>query len=226
MNKSIALCTLVLGLTLWSSQPIWAQDEATDSGTTQNLKKRIEKLVEEKRDQIEGVLSELGVTKRAFIGEVQRVSEESLTVKSKKGTEIISLTNVELRKAGKAIAIKDIAVGDWVVVLGIINNDAFQARRILVSSTSLQPTPKIVEIGTITATDRTTFTLKTRGTEEMLTVTTTKKTAYQDIQGNEIERTDITSETQALVIGQDKGGTKEATLIRVLTVVEDESTDR
>lgn len=224
MNKVILIGICLIALVGWWT-PVNAQESATGSGTTENLKKRIEKLVEEKRDQIEGVLLEFGVRKRGFIGEVQRVSEDSITVKSKKGTEIISVEGVSLRKSGKEIQVNDIAIDDWVVVLGYIENDAFLARRILVSGTSLRPDPQIVEVGTITASDRTSFTLETRGTQEILTVKTNTNTEYQDIQGNEIARTDVTADTQALVVGFDREGDKVATIIRILTVVEDEPTD-
>ncbi|HEX7017887.1 MAG TPA: DUF5666 domain-containing protein [Patescibacteria group bacterium] len=222
-NKIIIALSLLLLAT--SFTPVKAQEAASDSGTTESLKKRIEKLVEEKRDQIEGVLTELGAKKRAFIGEVTRVSEESLTVKTRKGTEIVSTENVELRKSNREVAVKDIAVGDWVVVMGYIQDDTFQAKRILASATTLRPDPQLVEIGTITAFDRTSFTFRTRGTEEIITVSTSTTTEYQDIQGEEIDRSDITEETQALIVGTDDGGEKEATVIRVLTTVDNAATD-
>lgn len=223
MNKVIVSLLLVIAFgLLWS--PAQAQEQSTGSGTTESLKKRIEKLIEEKRDQIEGVLSDLGIRKRGFIGEVQRVSEESITIRTKKGTEIVSVDGVTLLKASRTIAVKDIAVGDWVVVMGYVENDTFQARRILISAESLRPDPQIVEVGSITNVDRTSLTLQARGSGDTITVTTTRTTEYQDIQGNEIARTDLTEDTQALVVGVDEDSEKTATLIRVLTVIEDEAT--
>lgn len=224
MKKYLPILVSLLLITL-STCPVQAkaQDASNSGQTTESLKKRIEKLVEEKREQIKGVLSDISIQKRGFIGEVQRVSEEAITVKNPKGTHIISLEGVSLQKAGKTIKVEEVAVGDWVVVLGFMDNGDYQAKRILVSGTSLRPPTQIVEVGTITALNATSITIETRGTQETISLTTTKTTEYQDLQGEEIKRTLIEPDMQALVIGFDEKGKKNAIKVRILTAIADES---
>lgn len=195
---------------------------ASPSATTQNLRDRIEKIVEEKRDQIKGVLDEFDQKKRGTLGSVTRVSEESITIKTRKATEIIPLSgDVVIEKAGKTIKLGDIAVGDWVVAMGIIDNDAFVPKRLLVSSTSLRPTTPVVALGTITKIEKTQLEVTPRSGDSAFTIATTTKTEYQDINGKDIERTDLKADMQALVIGvESTANEKSARIIRVLTVVE------
>jgi hypothetical protein len=195
---------------------------ASPSATTQNLRDRIEKIVEEKRDQIKGVLDEFDQKKRGTLGNVTRVSEESITIKTRKATEIIPLTSdVVIEKAGKSIKIGDIAVGDWAVVMGIIDNDTFVPKRVLVSSTSLRPATPVVTLGTITKVERTQLEVTPRSGDSAFSIVTNTKTTYQDIKGDEIERADLKTDMQALVIGvESTANEKTARIIRVLTVVE------
>jgi hypothetical protein len=204
-----------------STQPA-TESAASPSATTQKLRERIEKIVEEKRDQIKGVLDEFDQKKRGTLGNVTRVSEESVTIKTRKATEIIPLSpDVAIEKAGKTIKLDEIAVGDWVVVMGLIEEDAFVPKRLLVSSTSLRPPTPVVVLGTIEASERNQISIIPRSGEGASTVTTTTKTVYQDINGQEIERADIKKDMQALLIGSENDkNEKTARLIRVLTVVE------
>lgn len=199
-----------------------ATNTASPSATTQNLRERIEKIVDEKRDQIKGVLDEFDQKKRGTLGSVTRVSEESITVKTRKATEIIPLpSDVIIEKSGKSIKTGDIAVGDWVVVMGIIDNDTFVPKRILVSSTSLRPATPVVSLGTISTVEKTQLKITPRSGEDAFTIITSTKTNYQDINGAKINRTDLKQDMQALVIGvESSANEKTARLIRVLTVVE------
>lgn len=230
MSRSLNLPFLVLTLMvasflLWQPSPVIAQTSASESAT-KNLKDRIEKIVNEKRDQIQGALEDLSLQKRGFIGQVERVTEEALTVSNPKGLQIIPLdqSKVSLSKSNKAIKVSDIAVDDWVVVMGYIDKeDTFQARRILVSDNTLRPKDYIVRLGTITELSRTTLTLQPRDGSQPITVTTPRNTSYQDISGEEAERTDLETELPALVIAYQEENTQgetttTATVIRVLTV--------
>lgn len=195
-------------------------NQATSSATTEKLRERIEKIVDEKRDQIRGVIDEFSEQKRGTIGQVTRLSEESVTITTKKTTEIIPVDDtVTLFKDGDEIELDEIAVDDWLVVMGIIVDDTFQPVRILVSSDSLRPDTPVVELGTITTIDDDELTISPRDQSDTFTIEVTSSTAYQDIEGNEIELSDITEEMQALVVGfEDEDNQRSATLIRILTV--------
>lgn len=197
-------------------------DAATSSATTEKLRERIEKIVDEKRDQIRGVIDEFAEQRRGTIGQVTRLSEESITITTKKTTEIIPVDDtVTLLKDGSEIEIDEVAVDDWLVVMGVIIDDAFQPVRILVSSDSLRPDTPIVELGTITTIERGEFTISPRDQSDEFTIEITSSTEYQDIEGTEIELTDITEEMQALIVGfENEDNERTATLIRILTVAD------
>lgn len=185
--------------------------------TTRKLRERIERVVQEKKTAVEGVLSEVNPRQRGFIGQVQRVSEEAITVKTQKGTQIIPYNqNVDLRKNGKAITIGDVAVDDWVVVLGITESDTFMPKRIMVSGTSLRPRDHRVYMGSIAALTKSQIKIVKRSDGQDLSMTLTEDTKFEDQHGETIKSTELSEDIQVMVIGyqDDKGQT--VTLIRAL----------
>jgi hypothetical protein len=196
-------------------------DASTSSKTTQKLKERIEKIVEEKKEQIKGIISNLDATKQGFIGEVQRISEETITIKTNKTTRIIPINEtVELIKDGEKIELSDIAVENWLVVMGVLEEDTFNPIRILVSAETLRPLPSYITIGGITKIDTNEITVNPRASEETVALTTDRNTVYEDINGEEIDESDIEEDTQALIVALDDDGEKIAQRIRILTVLE------
>jgi hypothetical protein len=205
-----------------SASPSSEPTATSSSTTTQKLKERIERIVEEKSDKIKGMLSQLDVEKRGFIAQVQRVSENTVTVKSSKDTEIITVAaDTQILKKGKVIPVTDIAVDNWVLALGTVEDDTFSLKKLLVSDTSLRPATRLVHIGTIQNITAQKIDFQPRGdAAEVLTIKLTKTTQYQDLNGNDITLKDITSDTQALVVGSEDETGKTAHLIRILAVIE------
>ena len=213
---------LALGVVLTNTAPVMAQSPSPSpsSTTTQKLKERIEKVVEEKRDQVKGVIDEISGKKRAFIGEVQRVSEESLSLKTTKGNIIVPLTNqVILTKGNARISFSDIAVGDWIIAIGNRDREDFLPERIIVSGTSLRPTPKVITLGSIKSINRglTEMTITPRSGDAEQTFQLVKSTSYQDLEAANISNKSLAVDLQVLVIGKQKGDNVEAMVIRVLT---------
>lgn len=236
---SLDSTTLSVKTATKSSVTQTAAKTASDSATvtTQNLRERIERIVEEKREQIKGVLTEISITQRGIIGAVQRVTEESITIRTHKGTEIIPLTNtsypVELVKANKAIKTTDIAVGDWLLALGVFEDDSFQPVRVLVSEKSLRPRTRSISIGSIATLSRTSISIDSRDGSGQVTYTINKDTKYQDLSGEDLVIADIEESMQAIVAGYIVENTSEnasetsstqrvAKLVRVLTTVSEE----
>jgi len=220
---SIALISsLSLGIvSIANAEESVVLDASLSSKTTQKLKDRIEKIVEEKKDQIKGIISNLDSTKQGFIGEVQRISEEAITIRTSKSTKIIPITDqIEIIKDGKEIDLSDIAVDNWLVVMGIIENDNFTPLRILVSAESLRPRPSYITLGSISDIKRNQLTILPRSTEGEVNITINSKTYYEDLQGEEIDGTDISEDTQALIIAFEDDGEKIAARIRILTVLD------
>ncbi len=189
----------------------------TTQETTQKLKERIERVVDEKREQIKGVLTELSKKKKGFVGEVQRVSENSITVKTRKSTQIIPLTDkVTITKQNKKIALTDIAIGDWAIVIGGFKDDEFQPERLIISSTSLLPKPQIVMIGSVDGILRNKMTVTSRANAEKKEFLMVKASLYQDSNGDAIKATQVSTGVQALIIAQETDQGTELKAIRLL----------
>ncbi len=211
--------TLVLIYPLQVTAATDSSDSATpDPETTQNLKDRIEKVVQERQEQIKGVVDNLAQKKRGFIGEVQRVSEGSITIKNIHGTQIISIDDqVQLTKDGKSVEIDGIAVGDWALIMGYIRDDSFEPRKIQISAETLRPKNYTVYLGTVDTIGKSNLSLIPRNGGDSVVVTVNKQTGYQDNKGEEIELDDILDESQILVVAyDDEDGDHIATTIRSL----------
>lgn len=195
---------------------------ATDS-TTQRLRERIDKIVEEKRDQVKGVLSELSETKRAFIAEVQRISAESITVRNPRGTFILPLDDkLTFTQDNETITIEEVAVGDWALVIGANQDGTFKAENIIISSASLRPEPKYIALGSISSINRnrTQVTFMPRSGEEEITLNLLRNTVYQDLNGAPITRDALTEDMNCLVVATIDDDDRDVTTIRVLTEIE------
>jgi hypothetical protein len=243
MNKLTYIALIagsLLALTLVSIQPSWAATASPSASpkastspspaatpetleeTTQNLRERIEKIVNEKRDQIEGTLETLSRPKRAFVGQIERVTEESLTVKTTKGINILSIDkNILLVKKSKTIKISDIAVGDWAIVMGVVaEDDSFAPKRIIISSENLRPRPFTVAVGSITGLDTKNITIQPRSGESNFTVVINKSTSFQDLQAKPARQQDLSQDMQVLVIAyRDDSNQLIATVVKLLTAL-------
>lgn len=209
----------------WLIKPIYAQEingSATPSSeevTKANLE-RIKRIIEEKGEKINGAIDQISQQKRGFIGQVQRVTAESITLINHKGTEMITLdNNVSILKNAKEINVADIAVKDWLIVMGLIENEIFTPKRILVSSTSLRPKDHFVQLGTITALTKSKITILSRQSETF-TLDLNKNTKFEDKQAQITKQNLFTEDIQVLVVGyQDEKG-KTATHVRALISLE------
>lgn len=231
--KSLQLCSLLLVLfTTIGTSSVFAQTSSTSASTTeetgpsptpsltettQRLKERIGKIVEEKRDQIEGALDDLASQRRGFIGEVQRVTSETLTLKTNKGTQILPLSpEIKITKANKPISVDGIAVGDWAVVIGTLEDDSLRPNQLVISSTTLRPKPQTVVLGTVTEITRTTATIQPRSGQSAVEFNLVRTTTYEDSEGNPLRVADIKANTQVLAVGSSGTDGIDALVIRSL----------
>lgn len=222
---TLLLVGLIVVLPVQAVEQIEAQTATAAGETTQKLKERIEKIIEEKRDQIEGTIDQLTQRKRGFIGQVTRVSEESLTVRTQKGVEIIPLSSdVQLLKKNRPLKISEVVVGDWTIVMGIIEQDAFVARRILISTESLRPRTHFIALGTILSLGANTAQVQSRQ-GEVLTLSLSRSTSYQDNEGETIRKTALSEQMQVLVVGYEDDKGKTALILRSLASLKDQALD-
>lgn len=188
--------------------------------TTEKLKARIEKIVEERRNQIMGAINEVGRTRKGFIGEVQRVSAETITIKTSKGPQILSLSDeVMLTKKGKTIAIESVTVGDWAMVIGVMDDDTFTPEIIDISSESLKPKTQKVMLGTLTEVKKTTLKVKHRTQNEEDELSISKQSEFVDSEGNELELKNLKTDMQVLIVAQQGANGLELSSLKLLSAV-------
>jgi hypothetical protein len=189
----------------------------SDAQTTQNLKDRIDSVLKNRADQVKGVLDEMTLKKRGFIGEVERVIEKTVTVKNNKGTEVLSVApSVVILRDNKKASIDDIAVGDWVIAMGYMTNGDFTLKRLVVSSTTLMPKSYDSVIGTAQTITKTQITLSPRTSAEAITYQINKTTHYENAEGTTLKATDIKKDSQYLIISYTDKNQKIATFVKSL----------
>lgn len=194
-----------------------------DEAVNDELVKRIEKVVEEKKEQVKQVLGSLVDQREGFIGEVQRISGETLTLTTSNGTRIVPISSeVSLTKASKTIDVEDIAVGNWVEILGTLDADAFAPQHVLVYENTLRPTPQKVFIGTVTDLTTTSMTVVPRDTTmPEVEVALLRSTDFQDANGEDASRTDFSEDGAVLVVALEEDDETEAQTIRSLVPLEE-----
>lgn len=202
-------------------------EESTNSAqeqTTKNLKSRIEKVVQEKREQIKGVIEKIYQKERGFVAQVQRISENSLTIKNSKGIQILSIDpeKVTILKNNKKIELSEIAIENWVVVMGVEEQDNFTVFRILVSEDSLYPKDYLVMLGSVTSIEKSSLQINPRNATEPISFNLGKNTKYQDLNGEEIQINQLEEESQVLIVGYKTENELTAVTIRSLAISTDE----
>ncbi|MFZ1721906.1 MAG: hypothetical protein WAU07_05375 [Microgenomates group bacterium] len=182
--------------------------------TIDEIKKRIEK----NRSRVQGTIDELLGKRRGFIGEIRRVTGESITVENGDGTTIIALSeSLTLVKDGDALEVDDIAVGNWAIVMGSVQDStSIEPQFVEVYDETLEPDPKSVTLGTITEISAKEITIVSRSTNEELTFDIVTTTDFQNADGSEIKRTDFEEDMNCLITGSLADETIEALTIRSL----------
>lgn len=170
--------------------------------TVQNLSERVNKIIEEKKLDVLGELDEKDITKRGFVGSIQRVSEEALTIQNNKGSLIIPISEqIRLTKNDEIIELTDVAIDDQTIIMGINIDDSFQALEIIVSDEEILPKSQLVAIGSIVSIETNSITILSRESQEETTINLDNQTQYQDADGDLINRTDLFEALQVIVVG-------------------------
>jgi hypothetical protein len=199
-----------------------ATQSAAPSETTQNLKERIERVVKDKQDQIKGVIDNLSTPQRGFIGQVQRVSQEALTVRNPKGVHIIPINSqVEIDKAGDTISIDEVAVDEWALIMGQVEDNTFVPKRIEISTQTLRPRTYAVVLGSVSDISASSITVLPRSKDETVSYSLRTSTDYQDLEGSPLTRTNITEGMQILLVGYQDDDENVATTIQALITADD-----
>lgn len=202
------LCALFAVSIFWGAVPVRAQqttgDTATQSGDLVNeeLTKRIQKVLVEKREQVKGAINSLLAEKRAMIGEITRITDDAITIQYQDATTIFPLSkSAMLIKNNAEIKLSEIVVGNWATLLGNKDKTTIDPEYVIVSSTSLLPKEQVVLLGNVTKIDKSSLTLQPRGEESTRTIQFTKTTAFESSDGKTIKVSNLTTDLAVLVTG-------------------------
>lgn len=191
---------------------------ATSSAdTTLRLKERIDKVIEQRKAEVKGVVDQLSSPRKGFIGQVQRVTEKTISLKTRHGNQILNITDeVVMIKDGKKITINEVAIDDWAVAMGFVNGTEFVPQRLLFTSKSLEPTRSAVAVGSIESITSSKLVLSARQGGSPTTLTLTKTTQFQDQTGKTLTRDKVPTQVQVVAIYTVQDTTQTAGLIRLL----------
>lgn len=203
-----------------STEPLSSPSAENDAQVRQNIKDRIEKVIEEKATGENAAL----LKKRAVVGQIERVSMESFVVKTQgKQQQTIKYlpekTAVLYLPKLTATPLSEVELNSEVVVMGFVDeDDVLEARRVLVSPEPLFPARKEVLWGTVENTTSAGVDLLLRdGTAR--TIPFGKKTRFQTASGEKAVKTDIKVEMTVLVTvlaPTEFDATPAASLVRML----------
>ncbi|NCN06669.1 MAG: hypothetical protein GW946_02385 [Candidatus Pacebacteria bacterium] len=202
--------------------PVTQAQDASESGrANQEIKKRIDRVIEEKKQEVAGALAEINTKKRGFVGPIERVTENTITLTTHKGPLVIPLNaQVKVLRKSEEIEVTDLVVDDWVVALGIEVDGMFEPKYILSSNASEKPKERVVLLGTLSVLERNSLSLQTRGSKEQKAILLAKSTEYQNSDGSEVSLQDLEEDLTVLVIAEKDETDLTATTIRSLAPLE------
>lgn len=235
VSPAVAIATSPTAETLANNSTVESSEAPSPSPETEEIlspeviqknKERLQRALQNQSEKIKGVLDDLGTRKKGMVGEVQRVSESSITIKTNKATQIIAMSpTTRIQKANRGIEIDDIAIGEWAVVVSAEEDDTLVPEVVTISATSLRPKPQVVTLGTVTAINplRTQLTIQTRAESEEKTFVLNRTTQYEDLNGNPAQATDLSKDVQVLVVAVEESTGAVVNRVRLLIPLTQES---
>lgn len=223
LASSILICFVVLSFANTTSYAQESDNEATNSASIESIK-NIKEILKKNISSgaVQGALDNLLNKKTATIGEVTRITDETITINNRSGIQIIPIGDTHsITKDDKTIEVSDIAVENWVTVLGKIKDDNFSPVFIYVHTESLQPKTQVIDIGTITEITSKTITITPRSGESDKTVTILSSTDFEDLDGTEISLNDLEEDITILISGHKENNKISALTIKSLAPLAD-----
>lgn len=207
----IALCTVHF------AAPAHAQTNSAQTTPSAELRQvirdRIEQTLQEKKQP--GAVEFLGT-----IGTITKINPSTFMLVDTIGRERTVEVNPEtttLLSAGKPIALSDITLNSSAVVMGLPADDiVIEARRVLVTTTPFTETREVF-LGSIGDVTRTSLTMTTRGSEEIVSAPILRTSQFEDSLGNDILVTDLAENQSILLItSTDATGKRNVARVRLL----------
>lgn len=203
-----------------------AQD-TTDPENTENsndsVEEKLREILKKQANKVESVINDLTNQKHGFVGQVVRVSEETVALEVRGVTRILPLDEtVAILKGTSEIEPEAIEIGNWATVLGVMDGDSFLPKQITLTATSPLPDPQLVYLGTIKDIKASSIDFQPRGEEEILTLDLTRNTVFQDNTGEEIDEDNFVEDDQVLLVGYQDDEDNIVTVIRSLAPIQDQ----
>lgn len=221
----VAFCLFLLPAKL-----VFAENEATNSSESaveesqeneNSTINNIKKVIQEKKVEL-GTVGAKVRTERAYLAQVIRVSEETLSVSNYSGNKIIPLDkDVSIKKNSKDAKVSEIAVGSWVGVYGEMLNDNLDIKRIMIYEDDFSPKDKVITLGSISSIGKNDLIINPRTGEKEFNFSFGKKTSFQNYMGETAKLTDFYEDLQCIVIAfADQNGNYTVSTIRALSTFE------
>ncbi len=205
-----------------AAQPKTATAEATLEETAESAIDEIKKRIEDNTSKVKGAISTMLNSKYGSIGEVQRINDGALTYQNRQGTTILAIDDtIVITKKGKSLPLEDIAVGNWVTVLGSKVANDFIPSVILVSETTLRPKTQIVTIGPIVTISAKEVSITDRSNGEEKKFKVMKNSILQDETGEKAVIADFDEDVTVLITGFDTETGFELATLRSLAPLEE-----
>ncbi len=205
------------------------------AASTQAIKELILKKVAEKAEESEAIndLDNLDNWRRAILGQVEKITDNSIAVNTKFGSLVISTGSTEedlsIWQNNKKTTIKAVEIGDWLLILGTTkisqkNQSDFltslKTQSLTIFDQDPRPKTPFMEIGTVKNMAKTNLTLFSRATQEEVTINFDNKTNYLDQQGATSSAKFIQPDIAVLVTGYKQDESFTATTIKSLVEAE------
>ncbi len=164
--------------------------------TTTKLRERLQKLLGDQDENGD-------IQKAAYIGEVTRISEEAITLKTLIGSEIVPLEeSTILLKRSQKIPVSDVNVGNWLIVIGTREkNRAIKPQLLMVQTADLKPREHLATIGAISEISASSISITPRGKNEALTFKVTKNSKLTDATGETMTLKTLPKDVAVVVVG-------------------------
>jgi uncharacterized protein (UPF0335 family) len=156
-------------------------------------------VIDEQKEYVQGVSA---ASLRGRIGKIERVSEETMNVRTRKGNVIVSFSQqVQLLQDNKPVQKKDIEVDSDVILIGRDEGEDFVTQRVIISRKPLQPTERNIVVGNVVKTDRRSITVVPRNQSTQQTfVIDARATTILDNESESIPFSDIEVDQDVLLI--------------------------
>lgn len=191
-----------------------------DPNTTQALLQRINQKLDPDKPETPNI-SSIDQLRRAYLGQVERVTDESIRLQTKLGSLSLAIEELgNIRKADKKIEADAVEVDNWMLIIGALSNpddlESLVPEKALVYTSSPRPNPPFATIGSLEKLSRTELELVERATGTTSKLTFGSKYQLLDSEGKVAPASAFNSELSVLVTGYVDGEDRIVTTVRAL----------